>query len=672
MTYSEIQITFNEDLQIDSNLGFTISSIDPIILQYVVFRWVTIRSAISEVTTGTPTGTIGERTAINFVTAFNLDWNTSGIYQITQLLNVVTIKSTISYLNFSNPFSYDDWLNPVNPNDVVFVIDNFSGNIFDIDSVTFSESSSACTHIDINVTTSTQASSYSYTRDSAPIGVTTNPFTITIVRGGSISLTVNNADGDVATQVIEIPDSFNSESFNLDINTNPEGATVIVNSDLFGLNLEYSLSGATWQTSNVFTGLSSGDYTLYVKDQYGCTKTKSFFVSEFGIQNPFFYISKANSFRWAERIVWGDSANYKTDENTLSCEVDVPLAKREIQQFQSSDIETQQIKSNYKTITAQVVDESGNIINIPITKMSSNIGLKDSRDAIKYNLQNGKTGIYFTTGNIYDYDLGNDIGDHSLNGSLPEWGISGNYIKYGGAWFMIQDIIYNEDKNAEVLVIDNEYLGVEVSEIVKSIFNRQNYEVYEFTVDFVTYISQTIHLELINADPNFTDLEHHTEDINIEVRQENTVEIRYKNKINTDIVFSTGIEFKIRVLREVINGRLEGETENYKTDATTILLNSQVYETDEFEFQPMTKEFMRKTVLALIHTDVKIDGVDYVSSGLPEVEGALGETNLYIVKATMIKSNSVFNSNNSESLEFDINGEIPGLVDYGGGWVKWN
>ncbi len=35
--------------------------------------------------------------------------------------------------------------------------------------------------------------------------------------------------------------------------------------------IEYSLDGATWQTSNVFTGLAPGTYTLHVRDTAGCT-----------------------------------------------------------------------------------------------------------------------------------------------------------------------------------------------------------------------------------------------------------------------------------------------------------------------------------------------------------------------------------------------------------------
>lgn len=41
-------------------------------------------------------------------------------------------------------------------------------------------------------------------------------------------------------------------------------------SDASVQNFEYSINGIRWQDSNVFTGLEPGDYTVYVRDVYGC------------------------------------------------------------------------------------------------------------------------------------------------------------------------------------------------------------------------------------------------------------------------------------------------------------------------------------------------------------------------------------------------------------------
>ncbi|MEO8146092.1 MAG: T9SS type A sorting domain-containing protein [Bacteroidia bacterium] len=43
--------------------------------------------------------------------------------------------------------------------------------------------------------------------------------------------------------------------------------------------LQYSINGTTYQASNVFTGLSAGNYTVYVKDALGCILSKSATIS---------------------------------------------------------------------------------------------------------------------------------------------------------------------------------------------------------------------------------------------------------------------------------------------------------------------------------------------------------------------------------------------------------
>jgi Secretion system C-terminal sorting domain/SprB repeat len=43
--------------------------------------------------------------------------------------------------------------------------------------------------------------------------------------------------------------------------------------------LQYSLNGTTFQVSNIFTGLNSGSYTVYVRDFNGCLVTKSILVA---------------------------------------------------------------------------------------------------------------------------------------------------------------------------------------------------------------------------------------------------------------------------------------------------------------------------------------------------------------------------------------------------------
>ncbi len=84
-TYSEAAITFTTDFQI----GDVITLIST--TNIYVTEFVSSRSGAGEVTVGTPTATAGERTAINYEAAFDLD-NATG-YITTQTTNTVTIQS---------------------------------------------------------------------------------------------------------------------------------------------------------------------------------------------------------------------------------------------------------------------------------------------------------------------------------------------------------------------------------------------------------------------------------------------------------------------------------------------------------------------------------------------------------------------------------------------------
>lgn len=685
MANSSITITFTEDLPLGAQLGIGIGfetnypSPFPSFPSNYPFKWVNIRSNYNEVTLGTPTLIPGERAAINFVQAFNLD--TSG-FVVTRNINEVTITyittffgGYTTYAVFASPIMLLDIFNSVlvpypNHPSINISISNVSNDIFTINSLVFEQAAVPCTHAKLKATTNVLS-----TKILSPIIVdpnTNNPFEFECLRGDTITLEIENTNGTKIIELIEVPSILNASNFNIVINNSPNGATVVVeNTNTSGLILEYSLDNSTWQTSNIFSGLIPDNYTLYVRDNLGCSFTNGFNVSEFGIYTPFFYISKSNSFRFANRINWGDSENYKTDENTLSCEVDVPMAYKEIQQFQSADIITTQFKSNYQTNIAKVIKSDLSEVNIPVIKKTSNIGVKNKRDARKYNLGSGKTGIYFISGNIYDYDTNVISGTHALNGTLPLWGKSGEYFNISGVWYQIEETIYDENKNAYIIVIENTYTGTEVNVIVGSIFNIENYEVYEFTFDMNAYIDEKFRVKLENTDPHFPSITHLTELIWCKIKHKDVLEIRYKNSTNTDVFYETGIEHKIRIPFTSINGRVEENSEIHKTDTDAILLNADLFEVDEFTFEPVTKEIMHKLTQALSHEEVFINGVGYVKNGSFNIEGALGDTNLHIVVATMMKTGNVYNSQSGSSFGFSGDIEIPGIITTDSGFVQY-
>lgn len=687
MANSKIVITFNSDLEINQQIGFKSNGVGSTFFIDHNFVWKTTRAGFGQVTKGTPTSNPGERSAINFMQAFNLDWNfpTTGgtYYTVSRVLNVVTIQLNFPAILFSSFFSIDvaGAIPPVSNTDVTAVITNTTSGVFQIDEIEFSEAdTNPCQNIKVSVTTSELATVINQPFSNP--SNTDNPIIFEVPRNTIINLDFADADGQVIQESYSGPKVLNPNDFQIQINASPNGATAVFNNTNATtgdpntlLDLEFSIDNITWQSSNFFDGFPEGNYTCYVRDQYGCSTTLDFTVTEFGLTSSFFYISKANSIRTANRIDFGDAGNYKNDENTLSCEADVPQPFKETQLFQSADVVTTQLKSNYSSNIATVIRENGDEIDIPVVKLSNYLGVKDSRDARKYDLGNGLTGIYFLTGNIYDFNTGLPTGEnHYLNGSLPIWAKSGNYIKVDSAWFLIENIIYDDTKNAEVIVVSNNYNGSDVPVIAGCIFNIFDYEIYEFVIDMVDYIDEIIKVRIVASDDNFTTVTHLSEDISVKIKHEYTKNIYYWNNDNNDVFYATGIRHNIRIPYQKKSGITDENSQVHKTDTTTILKSAELYEADEFLFEPVTKEIWRKLMIALSCKNVIIDGVGYVKNGEFETEGPLDDSNLYVLTAKMLKTGNVFASQSDGTIDFNTsNAEIPGLISTGNnGYLRYN
>ena len=157
-------------------------------------------------------------------------------------------------------------------------------------------------------------------------GNTENPFIFDWVRGGLIELSVFNASQDNDVQNIQLPQYLSSDNISTEAVNTPTGATITITVDnTDGLELEYSLNGVDYQDTNSFSGITEGDYTIYVRDQYGCQKTKDITIPNYadggiGVLAPYADLpSKSNSIRFARYVEWGNCSDYKNDENTLSC-----------------------------------------------------------------------------------------------------------------------------------------------------------------------------------------------------------------------------------------------------------------------------------------------------------------------------------------------------------------
>ena len=184
-TFSEIEITFNEDLLVGGSLRFDIDVL-PFTGGTKTWDWVATRQAPFEVSTFVPTPVIGEASAITFEQAFNVDVNNSLTYEVTRVANVVTIKSFVAGISFANPAAF---LTPITLANVQFAINNSTATPFEITDFVISEAdTNPCTNVKVTVTTNELATNIINPPNGANLN---NPYIYEIPRGNLIFTHLN-------------------------------------------------------------------------------------------------------------------------------------------------------------------------------------------------------------------------------------------------------------------------------------------------------------------------------------------------------------------------------------------------------------------------------------------------------------------------------------------------
>lgn len=444
---------------------------------------------------------------------------------------------------------------------------------------------------------------------------------------GAISITLEDSEGDQATiENVFIPPLFTATYITgVSVVTNVGGldatVTAFVDNPLSLFTFTYSLDGSNFQASNIFPNVLNGDYTLYVNDGYGCIATKAFSVdTATSVQraNAYAIVSKSNSIRYIQ----SGSHQYSTLENThyqdqAHIGEDRPFYG---QQYQTDDgIIKTRFRSNYDELSARLLDCKGNIVDtFSINKISDNTGAKDKRDCIAFNLGDNRTGIYFTSGNIYDPGTTDIIDTYELNGNVPEWGVVGNTMVLSGAFtgsFIIKQVIYDAVIQARALVIDQVWTGGSQSEamIVEVDYNRLPYEVYEFELDLAqipllsgVYTSQILMSDSLDEYPS---LVYNSEWLSISDIHLRTNVIEYSEADNSGL--EADYEGKIRILstdpyRNLTPG---GEQTEYKDAlAETIKLKDSPTMEGVMYFQSQPRYMIEKLRLIFAHKNILING----------------------------------------------------------------
>lgn len=611
------------------------------------------------------------QTTNNLINAIQTDFNAGLLFGI--LVAVSGDEFVITAFNPAHEFVLVT--NDADPN-VLVVINNDATATFTIDSVTAAEAvvGSACFDVQLTVTASQQADNIT-----SPVSqvVGANPFIFETERNYNAVPITMVLGSQTATQWVKMPNLL-AEYFTFNVVIAADGTGTITASAEAGLyttadtnildlvTLEYSLDNVTWYSANSFSGLPADDYTLYIRDNLGCSISHDFTVGAFTPNLTDFAalaeISELNAmaFKCVETV--DGCSTHRNIKNTLSYEEQTAINNRRFKQIwqQCDALIRTQIRSSYETITAKLFNCAGEVSDLTVTKKTDNMNHNDIRDAKIYRGSGSQIWLYFTTGNIYNPDAPAEVIDtYNLAGNLPSFTNVGDWIFVEGhGWTQIVDQFtggigaggFGTRIKTAIEDVDNFFANNSTVKVT-SVYNKVDYERYEIALDISALLGD-YYVEVYFTDSTFDAKTQKGEWF--EITDEYCIPhhvIEWYNSKNNNLLYSTGIQFKLR-LPYVINLTYtpSSEQELYVTDTKTILLENTAREFYEMTLHPLPMIMARKVALALMHDRLQVDGITYVLSGEPDIQ-RMGSTNLYRVKAQLIRSDYVFENQTGLTLQ---------------------
>ena len=462
---------------------------------------------------------------------------------------------------------------------------------------------------------------------------------------------INTADSRVATRsaLFQItPPFIVSNELIVSESSTPQGVNLSV---AYGGNLtsfanvvfEYSLDNTTFQTSNTFTGLLNGTYTIYVRDNFGCVINTSYVIGNFvpgqNSAPPYFYISPSNPLPFTITRDKVDNENYNMDNLITENQLNYPRFGYSCPFKPSDGVLSFQVRSSYAVSTAKLVDCEGTEIDTAAFQVkTTNINAFDSRDAFKYSDANLRLRVFFTSGNTYN-EAGTATGSFNLNGNYPSAYNVGSFIRIDSTYEVITDIVFNSDFERWELLTANILVGAvaDTAIIASTYFNIQPYEVYEVAFDISTLDGYfQIVLEYgTTALPTLGSA--YSEQIHISEDHENNHLFVYGSDQDNDIVWSTGFIGRFRVPYDVAPVYAPSdELDTYQSDSKLVQLESRVYDQYNFSFYGIPYKVVEQISKVLVNNGIFIDGMQLAKNSTPEIE-ALGASNLYRMDVTLQK-----------------------------------
>lgn len=416
-------------------------------------------------------------------------------------------------------------------------------------------------------------------------------------------------------------------------------------------SIEYSLDNVNFFNSTSFSNLEVGNYTLYIRDNIGCSLSIDFEVTEQELnvfqRVPIFNVSNSNGLISVRR-----SNGLKNPLNSLSYETETGVNRRDfVQLYEKTDgLLTQQFESSYENVTVTLVDCQGNENNILFEQKSNNSNITDVRDVtlttVSY-LDQSYVGVKYVSGNTYDPDTLAKNGEYFLGSLTPSFMDTGDGIILEGlGTFRVQDKVFKD--NTQVLVLDILQFNFPIDITGQTIkgttkYNQLDYELFEYSLD-TSVLDGSYYIKYNATDSEFEDINEVTEWFNVSEKQDQTYLIEYYNSENNETNYSTGIRNKIRVPYDIELEYLPTDTQEvYNTDTNSVSIETTYRDSWKLYTESMPLQMVRKIGLAISNNRLFINGLSVNKSENIESEPITG-SNLYKMVIQFISADYAYSS----------------------------
>lgn len=537
---------------------------------------------------------------------------------------------------------------------------------------TISPGANPCTGLNVQLSPTGGTGSYDFIVNANAI-----PGTSYVGERGTLAAVRLRDLGNISDQVVKtvvIPQRYSAAHFNIDIVQRPTHATVTIQTiiPVAGItSLEYSLNNIDFTPNNTFSGQVPGDYTVWIRDNFGCAFSLPYTISDVSPEplDPLFILPEANSLRFYldEEDTCTTRPNYY---NSKSCQEAVRgIAYQEFTFFEACDVVTTQFKTNHAGLTAKTVSPDGTEFPLAVLERVTNIGLRDARDCRYFRVDASHIGVFFDSGNTYDPDTLVANGTYAqINGTLPNFVTEGVFLNVQGLGF--KEVISTEyDQTREVWyakVLGSLLSTSTILTLCTTTYNRQPYNVYEIVIPMNIRLNTNF---IVQIDTDI--LTYKSEEVRVLEKVKGTV-IHYWNSENKfDMVYSSSplVQHTLRIPEmDIVKILLDSELENYNSDNAPIQLDSKLYKNFELRVENIATATLFKIGIALSHDIVFVNGLEMTFKEISEQEN-IENTNLYNARFLMIEGGNAAQRQREQVINLVTLGAIRlqanlGLINY--------